>query len=82
MEPSRDGGVDGGARMEIYGLIRDLAGAGCACVLASSDLPELLGLSDRVLLLDQGRQSAILPAEGLTPEALLTQLYSSGEPAA
>ncbi|MEM8731221.1 MAG: sugar ABC transporter ATP-binding protein [Pseudomonadota bacterium] len=72
-EPTR--GVDIGARQEIYRLIRALAGQGCACLLASSDLPEIVGLSDRILILQNGQQTALLPAKGLTPEALLTGIY-------
>lgn len=52
-EPTR--GVDVGARHEIYLLLRDLAAQGKAVVLASSELPELLGLCDRLLVLREGR---------------------------
>lgn len=72
-EPTR--GVDVGARAEIYGLIRDLSAQGCAVLLATSDLPEMLGLSDRILVLHQGRQVALLDPTGLSPADLLTTLY-------
>jgi ribose transport system ATP-binding protein len=52
-EPTR--GVDVGARSEIYELIRDLAGRGVAVVVVSSDVEEVLGLSDRVLVVREGR---------------------------
>ena len=72
-QPTR--GVDVGARAEIYGLIRDLSAQGCAVLLATSDLPEMLGLSDRILVLHQGRQVALLDPAGLSPADLLTTLY-------
>ncbi|KRD41189.1 sugar ABC transporter ATP-binding protein [Cellulomonas sp. Root930] len=52
-EPTR--GVDVGARAEIYGLIADLAAQGAAVVVVSSDIPEVIGLSDRVLVISEGR---------------------------
>ena len=61
-EPTR--GIDVGAKAEIYQLIAELAAAGLAVVLVSSDLPELLGMSHRVLVLSQGRaERALLDAE-------------------
>jgi L-arabinose transport system ATP-binding protein len=53
-------GVDVGAKEEIYGIISDLAAAGTAVLLLSSELPELLGLSDRLLVMRDGRTSGIL----------------------
>ena len=52
-EPTR--GVDVGARAEIYALIRKLADDGAAVVVVSSEIPEVLGLSDRVLVISDGR---------------------------
>ena len=52
-EPTR--GVDVGAKQEIYQLINELASSGVAIVLMSSDLPEVLGLSDRLLVMREGR---------------------------
>ena len=52
-EPTR--GVDVGARTEIYGLIRALADRGVAVLLVSSEIPEVLGLADRVLVMREGR---------------------------
>jgi D-xylose transport system ATP-binding protein len=68
-EPTR--GIDVGAKAEIYGLINRLAGEGLGVVLVSSDLPELLGLSHRVLVLAQGRQTAVLEAGAATPERVM-----------
>lgn len=79
-EPTR--GVDIGARHDIYRLIRDLCAEGVAVVIASSDLPELIGLSDRIMLMHRGRPGGMLAAEGLTEAGLLGQLYALAEEAA
>lgn len=72
-EPTR--GVDVGAKFDIYALIRDLAAKGNAVIMVSSDLPELIGLSDRIAVLAAGRITGTLPAAGLTEAALLTACY-------
>ena len=54
-EPTR--GIDVGAKYEIYLLINELAAAGKAIVMISSELPEVLGIADRVLVMRQGRIS-------------------------
>ena len=69
-EPTR--GVDVGAKAEIYQLIADLAQRGVAILLISSDLPELLGLSDRVVVLREARQLAVLPRAAATQERVLS----------
>ncbi|WP_430868585.1 sugar ABC transporter ATP-binding protein [Demequina aurantiaca] len=68
-EPTR--GVDVGARMEIYGLIRDLAAAGTAIVVVSSEIEEVLGLADRVLVIADGRVIAEKPATEITEHGVL-----------
>ena len=78
-EPTR--GVDIGARAEIYRMIRDLSAQGCAVLMASTDLPEMLGLCDRILVLQGGRQVQILDAGGLQPGDLLQACYPA-EPVA
>lgn len=67
-EPTR--GIDVGAKAEIYALINDLTAAGKAVVLVSSELPELLGMSDRILMLHEGRITGEF-ARGATQEELL-----------
>ncbi|WP_442580469.1 sugar ABC transporter ATP-binding protein [Mesorhizobium sp. ASY16-5R] len=59
-EPTR--GIDVNAKFELYQLIRDLVGRGMSVVMASSDLPELLALSDRILVMAEGRLVAELDA--------------------
>jgi ribose transport system ATP-binding protein len=72
-EPTR--GVDVGAKFDIYTLIRGAAAQGTAVIVVSSDLPELIGLSDRIAILNAGRLTRILPASGLTEAALLSACY-------
>ncbi|MEY4374131.1 MAG: hypothetical protein RL760_297 [Candidatus Eisenbacteria bacterium] len=68
-EPTR--GIDVGARAAIHDLIVRLSAEGMAIVLVSSDLPELLALSDRVLVLADGRATALLSREAASPEAVI-----------
>ncbi len=68
-EPTR--GISVGSKAEIYELMGRLAAQGLAIVLVSSDLPELLGLSHRVLVLNQGHVTAQLTAKEATPERVL-----------
>ena len=68
-EPTR--GIDVGAKVEIYELINALTAAGRAVVLVSSELPELLGMSDRILMLHEGRIAREFQRLDATPERLL-----------
>lgn len=68
-EPTR--GVDVGAKAEIYALIDGLAREGAAILMISSDLEEVLGMSDRVLVLHEGRLAGELPREALSEEAVM-----------
>lgn len=68
-EPTR--GIDVGAKFEIYKLIRELASKGIAIILISSELPEILGLSDRVLVISKGKQTAILLKSEATQESIM-----------
>lgn len=68
-EPTR--GIDVGAKEEIYEIIRDLARMGMSMLLVSSELPELLFLSDRILVLRAGKQTGILSNENLTEEQVM-----------
>ena len=75
-EPTR--GVDIGAKYEIYTLVRKLSDNGCSIIISSSDLPEILGMCDRILILSEGRQTGLLERCSLTSNDLLTNIYSSG----
>jgi D-xylose transport system ATP-binding protein len=68
-EPTR--GIDVGAKQEVYGLINQLTAAGKAVVLVSSELPELLGMSDRILILSRGRVGGHFRHGEATQETLL-----------
>jgi rhamnose transport system ATP-binding protein len=68
-EPTR--GVDVGAKAEIHRTIQALASAGLACVVVSSDLPEVLSLVDRILVMREGRLQGELPGDGATEEAVM-----------
>ncbi|PPC75817.1 D-xylose ABC transporter ATP-binding protein [Pokkaliibacter plantistimulans] len=68
-EPTR--GIDVGAKYEIYKLIYELARQGIAILMVSSELPEVLGISDRVLVMHNGQLKGDLPNDGLTQEAIM-----------
>jgi len=68
-EPTR--GIDIGAKFEIYKLINELTAKGKAVVMISSELPEILGMSDRVLVLSKGNQTALLSKEEATQENIM-----------
>ena len=68
-EPTR--GIDVGAKAEIYRLVRELSAQGIAIVVASSEMPELLALSDRVLVLREGRPTALLRHQEFAADAIL-----------
>ncbi len=68
-EPTR--GIDVGAKYEIYTIINKLAAEGKGIIVISSELPELLGISDRVYALSEGRITGELPVAEATPERLI-----------
>ncbi|TDC89272.1 sugar ABC transporter ATP-binding protein [Actinomadura sp. 7K507] len=71
-EPTR--GVDVGARAELYAVIRELAGRGIGVLLVSSEVPEVLGLADRVLVVREGRIVHTAGAGDLDEEAVLNMI--------
>jgi ribose transport system ATP-binding protein len=68
-EPTR--GVDVGARQELYRIIRELAAEGVAIVIVSSDLPEILTICERVIIMHEGRITGTLAASELTEEKVM-----------
>jgi ABC-type sugar transport system ATPase subunit len=68
-EPTR--GIDVGAKAEIYNLIRRLVAGGMAIIMTSSELPELLTVADRIIVLCEGRKTAELPRAQATEEAIM-----------
>ena len=65
-EPTR--GIDVGAKSEVYGLIQEMAAAGAGVVMISSELPELIGLADRILVMFRHRICAAFDAAGVKEE--------------
>nr|WP_223182668.1 MULTISPECIES: sugar ABC transporter ATP-binding protein [unclassified Streptomyces] len=74
-EPTR--GIDVGAKVEIYQLINELTASGHAVLMISSDLPEVLGMSDRVLVMSQGRIAGELAAHDATQDAVMALAVSA-----
>lgn len=68
-EPTR--GIDVGSKSEIYKLIRSLADSGLAVIMISSELEEIIGISDRVLVLHEGRQAGLLDHAEMTEERIM-----------
>jgi rhamnose transport system ATP-binding protein len=68
-EPTR--GIDVGAKAEVHQMIDDLAAQGLAIIMISSDLPEVLAMSDRVLVMREGRQMGIFSRGEATQERVL-----------
>jgi ribose transport system ATP-binding protein len=79
-EPTR--GVDVGAKVDVHKLIRDIAASGVAVLMISSELPEVLSVSDRIMVMWQGQVTGILPAEGATEEQVLALAFGEQEQAA
>ena len=77
-EPTR--GVDVGAKAEIHGIIGQLVANGMAVVMISSELPEIMGVCDRVVVMRDGRASAPIAREGLTEERIMA--LATGEDSA
>ena len=79
-EPTQ--GVDVGAKAEIHRLMCELAGWGMAIVMISSELPEVLGMSDRIAVMHQGRIAGILDRSETTQESVLAMALGQGQEAA
>ena len=74
-EPTR--GIDVGAKAAVHGLLRDLARRGVAILMISSDLPELIGMSDRILVMHDGELAGELPA-GASEETVMSLATGHG----
>lgn len=77
-EPTR--GVDVGARAEIYAVLRGLAASGKGIVVISSDLPEVLAISDRILVMRQGQIVAEMRTDQATEEEMMRYAATSPVP--
>jgi rhamnose transport system ATP-binding protein len=69
-EPTR--GIDVGAKAEVHHMVNDLAAEGLGIILISSDLPEVLAMSDRILVMREGKQMGIFVREEATQENIMT----------
>jgi ABC-type sugar transport system ATPase subunit len=78
-EPTK--GVDVGAKFEIHNIIRANAARGMACLLVSSDLPEVLAIADRIVVMRQGRLRGELDGSGATEEAVMSLAAHESAPA-
>ncbi|RSM72622.1 sugar ABC transporter ATP-binding protein [Kibdelosporangium aridum] len=74
-EPTR--GIDVGAKKTVYDLLRELADSGVAILMISSELPELIGMSDRILVMHDGRLAGELPADS-SEEAVMALATGGG----
>jgi putative multiple sugar transport system ATP-binding protein len=74
-EPTR--GIDVGAKYEIYGIINQLAEAGKAVIVISSEMPELLGITDRIYVMNDGRFVAEMPTANATQEKIMRAIMKS-----
>jgi L-arabinose transport system ATP-binding protein len=79
-EPTR--GIDVGAKNEIYKIIHDVAASGCCVIVVSSELPEVLGIADRVIVMREGRISGELDRHEANETAALALALPDGVPAA
>jgi rhamnose transport system ATP-binding protein len=69
-EPTR--GIDVGAKAEVHQIIDELAQQGMGIIMISSDLPEVIAMSDRIVVMREGRQMAVLPRSEATQERVMT----------
>jgi inositol transport system ATP-binding protein len=79
-EPTR--GIDVGAKSEIHRLMSKLAQEGKAIIMISSELPEILGMSDRVLVMHEGRVGGVFDRKDATQETIMRAATGHGEMAA
>lgn len=78
-EPTQ--GIDVGAKLDVYGVINDLAAQGVAIILISSDYPELIAMSDRIAVIREGAVVRILPAAEMTEHRLIAIASGAEAPA-
>jgi rhamnose transport system ATP-binding protein len=71
--------VDVGAKTAIFEIMNDLAAAGYAIVMVSSEMPEVLGMSDRIVVMREGRVAAVLETRGATQEQILAAAMAVGQ---
>ena len=75
-EPTR--GIDIGAKKDIYDLMNELTAKGVSIIMVSSELPEVIGMSDRILVIHEGRAAGIVEHKDATQTRIMT-LATGGE---
>jgi rhamnose transport system ATP-binding protein len=78
-EPTK--GIDIGSKAAVHAIMSELAAGGLSIIMVSSEIPEILGMSDRVAVMREGRIAGLFPREGLSPEALVRAAAGIGEAA-
>ncbi|MDR0444307.1 MAG: sugar ABC transporter ATP-binding protein [Treponema sp.] len=76
-EPTR--GIDVGAKTEIYGILNDMIAAGKSIIMVSSELPEALGMADRIYVMNEGRIKGVLAKEEATQEKIMQMALTGGK---
>ena len=76
-EPTR--GIDVGAKYEIYCIINQMVSQGKSVIMISSEMPEVLGMSDRIYVMNEGKMVAEMPASEATQEKIMSQIINSGK---
>ena len=76
-EPTR--GIDVGAKYEIYCIMNDLVAQGKSVIMISSEMPELLGMCDRIYVMNEGCMVAEMPAAEATQEKIMAAILKSGK---
>ena len=79
-EPTK--GIDIGSKAAVHGFMGELVGQGLSVIMVSSELPEVLGMSDRIVVMREGRIVATLENKGLKPETLVRLAAGIAEDAA
>ena len=76
-EPTR--GIDIGAKYEIYCIINDLVAAGKSVIMISSELPEVLGMSDRIYIMNEGKIVGEVSGKEATQETIMSRILKSSK---
>ena len=74
-EPTR--GIDVGAKYEIYVILNEIATRGASVIMISSEIPELIGVCDRIYVMHEGRIKGVISQKEATQEAIMTMALSS-----
>ena len=74
-EPTR--GIDVGAKWEVYNLMNEIASAGAGVIMISSEMKEVIGMSDRIIVMSEGRLTGELDAKNATQEEIMKAASAS-----